>query len=129
MDMLHAGTFDSVPSLTSSHRESADDISAAVSKLSMSSSKVSSEEDSRIYYRRQKLANSLEGRRVDLITITDCYGATGQVETHPSGIMRPHEAEGSVVGGAGGSSPEPAALFAGKKVTPTPACTSVGAVL
>ena len=112
MDMLHAG-FDSIPSITSSHK---DDISDAVSKLSMTSSKVSSEEeDSRIYYRRQKLADSLEGRRVDLITITDCYGATGQVETHPSGILRP-SAEGD--GGAGGSS-EPAALFAGKKVTPT----------
>ncbi|GLI63696.1 hypothetical protein VaNZ11_006745 [Volvox africanus] len=42
---------------------------------------------SRIYYRRQLLKRSLEGRRVELITITDCYGATGEAESPLSGVF------------------------------------------
>ncbi|GIL51917.1 hypothetical protein Vafri_7827 [Volvox africanus] len=42
---------------------------------------------SRIYYRRQLLKRSLEGRRVELITITDCHGASGETESPLSGVF------------------------------------------
>ncbi|GFR43785.1 hypothetical protein Agub_g4902, partial [Astrephomene gubernaculifera] len=41
----------------------------------------------RLYYRRQLLTRSLEGRRVDLITITDCSGATGEREPPLAGVF------------------------------------------
>lgn len=37
----------------------------------------SDEGPSRLYYRRQLLTRSLEGRRIEVITITDCAGAAG----------------------------------------------------
>ncbi|GIL91552.1 hypothetical protein Vretifemale_19153 [Volvox reticuliferus] len=43
---------------------------------------------SRIYYRRQLLTRSLEGRRVELITITDCYGASGEAESPLPGVFQ-----------------------------------------
>ena len=60
-----------------------------------------------LYYHRQQLATSLEGRRIDLITITDRSGATGEVESLPPGLMPP---------GIDGEPQEPSALFSGKKV-------------
>ncbi|GAX73857.1 hypothetical protein CEUSTIGMA_g1307.t1 [Chlamydomonas eustigma] len=49
--------------------------------------------DSRIYFRKQLLARSIEGRRVDVITITDCYGASGFQETLPEGVMTEEQEE------------------------------------
>lgn len=62
--------------------------------------------DTDIYYRRQLLIRTIEGRRVDLITITDCFGASGDVEAPPEGVLQPGADDG------GGD----AALFPGKKV-------------
>lgn len=62
--------------------------------------------DTDIYYRRQLLIRTIEGRRVDLITITDCFGASGEVEAPPEGVLQPRADDG------GGD----AALFPRKKV-------------
>lgn len=56
-----------------------------------------------LYYRRQLLTLSVEGRRVDVITISDCWGATGGVEPPVPGVFE-HDPG------------PPAAEFAGKKV-------------
>ncbi len=42
---------------------------------------------SRLYYRRQLLTRTLEGRRVEVITITDCSGATGEKEPPLPGVF------------------------------------------
>ncbi|GLC59373.1 hypothetical protein PLESTB_001479400 [Pleodorina starrii] len=42
---------------------------------------------SRLYYRRQLLTRSLEGRRVEVITITDCCGATAETEAPLPGVF------------------------------------------
>ena len=67
-----------------------------------------------IYYRRQLLASSLEGRRVDLITITDHFGLSdgGEHESLPAGIMPQDSTAASSIG-----CPEPVHLFTGKKVS------------
>ncbi|EFJ45477.1 hypothetical protein VOLCADRAFT_105933 [Volvox carteri f. nagariensis] len=41
----------------------------------------------RLYYRRQLLTRSLEGRRVEVLTITDCSGASGEVEPPLPGVF------------------------------------------
>ena len=118
IDLLHDAASDSIPRAPSS-RDSVDEVSGAFSRLSMTASSNSksrseaSSEDCQIYYRRQMLTSSLEGRRVDLITITDCHGVSGQLEDLPAGIVP------AVQGEAGIGSQEPAALFTGKKVAPT----------
>ncbi|MEW5317817.1 MAG: hypothetical protein WDW38_009085 [Sanguina aurantia] len=60
--------------------------------------------DSRIYYRRQLLTCSLEGRRVELITITDAFGATDDPEVLTGGVCECRALE------------PPAAVFPSKKI-------------
>lgn len=61
--------------------------------------------NSRIYYRRQLLTRSLEGRRVELITITDAFGATDEPEVLTGGVCECRAME------------PPAAVFPSKKVS------------
>lgn len=60
---------------------------------------------SRLYYRRQLLARSLQGRRVELLTVTDCNGASEGYEERVEGAL-----EGEAPAGP------PAVAFHGKKV-------------
>ncbi|MEW5306229.1 MAG: hypothetical protein WDW36_008710 [Sanguina aurantia] len=60
--------------------------------------------DARIYYRRQLLTRSLEGRRVELITITDAFGATDDPEVLTGGVCECRGLE------------PPAAVFPSKKI-------------
>ncbi|KAG2498891.1 hypothetical protein HYH03_003082 [Edaphochlamys debaryana] len=43
--------------------------------------------DARLYYRRQLLTLTLEGRRVEVLTITDLAGATGELEPPIPGVF------------------------------------------
>ncbi|KXZ52800.1 hypothetical protein GPECTOR_8g187 [Gonium pectorale] len=43
--------------------------------------------DDELYYRRQVLTHSVEGRRVEILTITDCAGATGELEPPLQGVF------------------------------------------
>lgn len=71
------------------------------------------DQEGMIYYRRQLLTHSLEGRRIDLLTITD-HSSQGEEEHLPSDIL-------PTASGAGGGGPPPhqqlpVATFPGKKV-------------
>eukprot|EP00955_Chlamydomonas_euryale_P096710 365028-Chlamydomonas_euryale.AAC.27 len=69
--------------------------------------RVPDEDACRVYYKRQLLTRSLQGRRIDLITITDCHGATGEAERPPSGVLQLGDEHGDGT---------PAAVFPGKTV-------------
>jgi hypothetical protein len=111
----------------------ADPLSSKSSRGEQTKPEVS--EESRIYFRRQLLTRSVEGRRVDIITITDCHGMSGLQETLPEGVMgeEQEDPQADEEAGAGREQPGvvrgeeeevvvqnrdlgPAALFRGKKV-------------
>lgn len=118
LHFLHQAMLSNMESILGSHQspsEPSDGLSEAIASIHLNESSKPTKQSSPvdyspggIYFRRQQLATSLEGRRIDLITITDRSSATGELETLPLGLLPP---------GANGEPQEPSALYSGKKAS------------